>query len=299
MGVIYVKHVTISTYFYCTQIQDYIYRRLQALTPKECMPVCKVFKKDTFTSVAYYFPSQVSLEDQALYFRDYIVTPIAKAITDVIQYVFAVEYATAIINENNELSCKEKIKIIQLFNEAWQISFLYKKHTKVNELVDPILQELLNEQTITIEGWIQFRLSSYKKYIKDTVNQIIFEYMAYIEYKEFLALLRQFIEGQKSMIDIIQIMPGSNGEIHLYDQNNNEVTKRCIEQYGEIIDGSERNIEDEILNVLITIAPLRIILHKKENCRNKQLITTIQKVYQDKVQICQNCEYCNNVNDMS
>lgn len=294
-GVIHVDHVTISTDSYSNELQKYIGKRLKEVVPKEYMPICKIQEKIRFKSITYCLPKQPSLSKGKDCFCEYIIKPISKGIVDVFKYIIAVQYGIECINKYDEFSLDEKARIIRIFKEKWQVCLIYNditnKDTQESKIINCISDQLKSQNTLNIDGWIRFRLLEYRQYIKELVENIAFEYIAYREYREFLAMLKQFVEVQKPMIDIIHIIPSTTGQIYLYDDNYNEITKSCIEQCEE--NTAVNNIEDLILSSLITIAPLKIVIHKKEMCSNTRLIATIQIIYQDKVRICHKCKNCN------
>lgn len=263
------RQMIISTYSYQLQIQEYIDKRLEKLRPKEYIPNIKVEKKTNGTFITCFFPVEMSQPKQQRYFKEYIITPLAGAMADLIQNEFAIEYGNGIIQATYH--CGEIV-----------ITGIKEDHTQNKRLLELMIDEMMEQDNFCLDGWIRFRLSKYKTYIMDMVDNLIVEYEAYKEYEEFIMLLQEFIFRQESLMDEVHVIPDYKGEIDLYNEENEKITALCEEEY-----------DDLVLGTILTLAPLRIVVHKKDKCKNIRLIDTIKRIYKDRVTHCQGCESCN------
>ena len=266
-GVMLVKQMIVSTYSYGLQIEEYIDQRLSELDT-EYEPKIRVEEKTNTTFFTCYFQKEVPKLKQQRYFKEYIILPIAKAMVDVIQNHFAIDYGNQIIQTNYD------------FGEI-MITVILENDLENQQLLDPIINEMLECHIFCLDGWIDFRLSKYKTYIIDVVDNLICEYKAYKEYEEFITLLKEYTLSQEPLIDQVHIIPSYNGKINLYNKKYDQVTK---------IGQGEH--DDLILGTLLSLAPLRIIIHNKEKCKNLGLIKTITSIYRHKIVQCKGCQYC-------
>ena len=112
------------------------------------------------------------------------------------------------------------------------------------------------------------------------------------EYKEFVKLLKYFVDIQESKIEKINIYIHEGGGYVLKDGNGNDVFGEFMKELAECRIDTEAKIEDIIISGLITNAPKQIIIHHKENCINLEFIETIINVFGDRVFYCTGCANC-------
>ena len=285
-GVIRVNHVVISTYSDPVQVQKYINKRLEPLYLKPYRSISSI--KDKVTFITYMFPVELSQTSH--------IIPIAKGIVDFIQHEFAGEYAKDVIQTQYGFSLEESNRMMEILREAYQSSPVLQEvlgdNRQTEALVQSISKAIWEENNLCVDGWIKFRLGEYKAYIMNQVERIVFEYLAYQEYEEFIGLLKQFIKTQQPLMKFLHLIPKADGSIGLYDDQYEEMTSMCLEEYAEIrVIGDSYN-EDVILSTLLTISPLKIRIHKKEAYENQRLVQTIQMIYGDKVSLCESCQHC-------
>ncbi|HHX62932.1 MAG TPA: hypothetical protein GX707_19810 [Epulopiscium sp.] len=264
------KQMIISTYSYRLQIEEYINKRLEELKLKEYKPSIKVEQIGKTTFITCSFSMAIPKSKEQRYFEEYIIRPVAKAMVDIIKKEFAIEYANEVLQTN--YAYKEIL-----------ITGMAENELELKSLLDPLMNEMMENSTFCLDGWIRFRLSKYKLYMIDMVDNLTCEYEAYKEYEEFIALLKSFILDQQSLMEQIHIIPSYNGVIELYNEKKEHMT----------LDIAQYNCYDDlILGTLLTLAPLNMTIHKEEKCKNIRLINTIKSIYDGKVTFCKGCKYC-------
>lgn len=162
-------------------------------------------------------------------------------------------------------------------------------------IVRTIAESLTEIEELNIDGFITFRMAIFKVEILDIVDNAIESYMATKEYKEFIKLLRNFIEIQESKIELLNIIIEKNGKYLMLDKKGKDIMKELkyeIEDTEDIDFYKKINTEDVIISGLITTSPKKIIIHSIENSINKEFIETIKNVFQERVEICNGCEKC-------
>lgn len=270
IGVISVKHMVISTYSYRLQIEEYLNKRIKKLNLKEYQPIINVEEKGKTTFVTCSFPLDISKSQGEGYFKEYIIIPVAKAIVDIIQKEFAVDYANEILQTSYG------------FREI-MITEIVENKLETKKLLHPIINEITQNNAFCIDGWIRFRLSQYKMFLIDMVENLTYEYEAYKEYKEFITLIKYFVLNQQSLMDQIHIIPDKNGSIDLYNEKKESVTLNR-EQYD--------CQDDLILGTLLTLAPSSMMIHQEEKCNNIRLMDTIKNIYEGRIIFCNSCQHC-------
>lgn len=267
------KQIVISTYSYQDQIQRYIYQRIKRLKIKAYIPNIEIEKKGQAIFFTCFFPSGMPDSKKKRYFKDYIIMPVAQAIVDIIQKEFAPAYGNEIIQKNYQ---QQEIIITGLVQEESQIK----------KLLDPVIYELTENSTFCLDGWIRFRLFNYRIYLKEMVEHLVGEYLAYKEYKEFILLIKEFIFEKKSLLAQIHLIPNKNGHIDLYDED-----KEWIEFDQE----PYHNQDDIVLNTLLTLAPEKMTIHQEKKYENIQLIDTIKQIYEGRITFCIGCTDCKKI----
>jgi putative sporulation protein YtxC len=148
-----------------------------------------------------------------------------------------------------------------------------------------------------LEGFIQFRLKKYKKTLKTVVAQMKKEYDTQKEYKEFLRLLKYFVDVQETSTEMVHIVGMDDGGFQLFDKNKDDITQQSIAEFEKDFEIQDVNEDDLLVSTLITIAPRNIIIHRKDMIQNKQLVETIANIFQGKIAFCTGCELCESGNE--
>ncbi|SHJ62771.1 putative sporulation protein YtxC [Clostridium cavendishii DSM 21758] len=163
---------------------------------------------------------------------------------------------------------------------------------RVNNIVEKIKGCLEENREININGFLIFRMKDLVNDIELIIDKIVEKYMVEKEYKEFIKLLRYFVEIQDSKIEELNIIISKTGSYEITDNHGKDIFKDFISELAECKIGDSINIEDVIISGLITNAPKKIIIHKKENCTNEEFLDTIMNVFCERVEICNDCTLC-------
>lgn len=159
-------------------------------------------------------------------------------------------------------------------------------------IIRTIAESLIEIEELNIDGFITFRMAIFKAEILDIVDNAIERYMAIKEYKEFIKLLRNFIEIQESKIEELNIMMKKNGDYLILDKKGKDIMKELKYDIDDSNLYNKINTEDVIISGLITTSPKKIIIHSIENAINKEFIETIKNIFEERVEVCNGCEMC-------
>ncbi len=191
--------------------------------------------------------------------------------------------------EKREILCKAR-RIIQnedktIFNSLFQIR-------RKNVIIRRLMDYFDNSNSIILDGFVNFRLKDYIKDLEEIVDKAVDDFLMDREYKEFIRLLRYFVEIQEPKINTVHVIVGYDNKYILLDETKKEITNECVQEYINEIAEGEINYDDLLVSSLITFAPRRIMIHCTGQFRNKELMETIKNVFSGRVTICKGCDVC-------
>lgn len=166
-----------------------------------------------------------------------------------------------------------------------------------NSIIQKIIECLEENEEINIKGFITFRMKEMLQDLEGIIDKVVESYMVDKEYNEFIELLKYFVELQDSKIDKINILIQKDGSYIVEDDNGKNIMKSFFSDLSEMRNTGSVNFEDMLISGLITNSPKKINIHGAENCVNKEIIDTINKVFEDRATICNGCELCEKINN--
>ncbi len=195
---------------------------------------------------------------------------------------------------------KEKTQIFEcadklIRNERNPYNDIIYKQSRISKVKGSILNYLKTEDLIILEGFINFRLNEYMKELYVIVDKAAEDFITQKEYKEFIKLLRYFVDIQETKIHTIHIVVEDGGRYVLLDNNKTVISYEIYDENGLRNVNIEVNNDDVLISNLITIAPKKIYIHNIDKFTNKELIQTIQNVFYDRTILCYNgkaCDFC-------
>lgn len=161
-----------------------------------------------------------------------------------------------------------------------------------NVIIRRLMDYFENSNNLILDGFVNFRLKDYIKDLEEIVDKAVDDFLMDREYKEFIRLLRYFVDIQEPKFDTVHVVVGYEGKYMLLDDSKREITNECIQEYASEISEGEMNYDDLLVSSLITFAPRRIFIHCTGQFKNKELMETIKNVFAGRVSICQGCETC-------
>ena len=157
---------------------------------------------------------------------------------------------------------------------------------KISETVEEFIK---SHQVINLEGFLRFRLKDYIDHLHDVVEQALENFLAEKEYKEFIRLLRYFVDNQEPRVNDVHVVIYTSELFRLLDEEQKPLEPEYLQGIlGDFSDG-ELNYEDLLLSALITLAPRHIYLHHPGNL---EVTETLIQVFGDRVITCTDCELC-------
>lgn len=163
---------------------------------------------------------------------------------------------------------------------------------RINSVIEKIRECILEKQELNINGFITFRMRKLRDDIEKIIDKIVERYMIEKEYKEFIRLLKYFVEIQECKIDTINIIIQEGNHYIVKDEEGKNLYRDFLEELTGSEDNLDVNMEDILISGLITSAPMSIVIHKKENSLNKEFLDTIENVFGNRVIYCEGCSDC-------
>jgi len=161
-------------------------------------------------------------------------------------------------------------------------------------LVQTRLEEfLLSSSHLNVDGFVVFRLKDYLADLRWVVGRAVEDFLLEREYREFISLLRFFLENQRPRAVTVHVVVRPPGRFQLYDHDFRPVSYQYMDGLIVDVNHSEIDYEDILISALITIAPVKVVLHAPGPvCLTPHTLTTLQAVFQDKVAQCPGCRFC-------
>lgn len=196
------------------------------------------------------------------------------------------------LKQDEIIEVEDAIMKVLYSEECFKNEDLVYCMNKMNAVTTKI-QECLEENIeININGFITFRMKELREDIEGIIDKVVENYMVEKEYKEFVKLLKYFVDIQESKIEEIDICIGENGNYAIRDDAGNDIFNDFMKELAECRVDTDANIEDVIISGLITNAPKNVVIHGKNNCKNKEFLETIANVFGERVSYCDSCSIC-------
>ncbi|MCY6356401.1 putative sporulation protein YtxC [Clostridium sp. ZS2-4] len=189
---------------------------------------------------------------------------------------------------------ERSLKILKNEDKILDEDAIYYMNKK-NDVLSRIGECIAENDEINIRGFMTFRMKGLVAELESIINKIAERYMVEKEYNEFIKLLKYFVEVQESKIEEINIIIKENGEYIIQDKNGKDIMDEILTDLLDAKYAGSVSTDDLIISGLITYCPENIIIHYPDNCMNKEIIDTIEKVFEERVKLCQGCSKCNKI----
>ncbi len=190
-------------------------------------------------------------------------------------YFYFDEYEKGKILEN----CQQMLKSNE-YNQTQQ----EKRSTKKQ-----ILEYVLENKTMVLDGFVYFRLKKYFNYLDNLVDSSVNQFIIEKEYTEFISLLRVYVESKAPEYSTLHLIY-NNGESILLDEEKNVVSVSDNIYNAKYLSDISFSSNDYALNTLLTLLPRKIEIHLIDE--EDEFINTLKLIFQDKVFICKECNIC-------
>lgn len=159
-----------------------------------------------------------------------------------------------------------------------------------------ILNFISENSYIDISGFIKFRLAEYKNLLSELIEKVINEFKIQNEYKEFIAMLKFFVDTQKNRVPKLHIIFEKDGEYTILNEHNKNITSDCFKDFLNEQNNRALTNEDLLISSLISLAPKKIIIHLATQNYNKKILSTIEQIFTNKVILDETLPYLELIN---
>lgn len=167
---------------------------------------------------------------------------------------------------------------------------------KIKLIIKNKFKEVLERSsTINLNGFINFRLKFIKLYAVQVVERCIDSYLMKKEYLDFISIIKLISDKDEKENELVNIMYNNN-KLQVYDKNMQKLTFITNAEFSTELTEKTVLYDEIIINILLSISPKKIIIHEaKIDKKNKEATNTvdvIKKIFENKVEICKGCKYC-------
>ncbi len=158
-------------------------------------------------------------------------------------------------------------------------------------VIKRILSHFQAERILIIDGFINFKMKDFCKEIEIVVEEAVDDFVIDKEYEEYIKLLQTFVKSTPSKFETVHVFFFQSGGFRLYNDKMDVIDIDSL--IVDLVD-NDVNYEDLLISSLISAAPGRLVLHGSEGNKvnPNETIITIDKVFNDKVAICEGCHKC-------
>ena len=154
---------------------------------------------------------------------------------------------------------------------------------------------------VLVEGFLRFRCREYVEALELAVDRAVDEYLLDREYRDFVRLLRQFVDVQVPRLDVVHVLVEPSGAFRLVDDAGHAVPVPAdgvgtggAGGAGPGGEGGAADPEDVLLSALITVGARRFVLHLPGSRTRLRDDTreTLEQVFGSRVEHCPGCPRC-------
>ncbi|MBM7866184.1 putative sporulation protein YtxC [Heliobacterium gestii] len=195
-------------------------------------------------------------------------------------------------NEQERRVIGEKAAHIMKRKEEVSKEYIMYRIGRNQRILERLVEVLVDYGRIHVDGFLRFRLKDYLHSVSDAVDTAVDEYMMEKEYNEFIRLLRYFLEIQESRVQVVHVFLRPGG-FQLLDDGGNPVNNEVVDGFNrDYLEHEEISFEDLLISALVTVAPVQVVLHSREEMPVSETLSTIQAVFGDRLHRCPGCERC-------
>ena len=159
-------------------------------------------------------------------------------------------------------------------------------------ILEKILEYLDTHHELVLEGFVNFRLKEYRDKLAQIVDKAVDDYTMDLEYKEFIRVLRCFVDIQEPQVEEVHVVIIDSGIYKIVDAQGQTIDNHNFENF--LMQREEYiNYEDLLITALITIAPYSVMVHVHDshNVAIRNLVETINNIFDGRVMICYGCDF--------
>lgn len=189
--------------------------------------------------------------------------------------------------------CNERKDILNLCFDIMSNDFSDIFDKKFKLLYNVFYNFLLDNKSLYLQGFTNFRLKSYFKVLDDIVAEAVNCFVVEKEYLEFVSLLKLYINSQDSSCNLVHLIYTSNEEESIILDENKEIINISHDNLNaKYLSDISFSANDYTLNTLLTLLPKEIYIHLIDDYID-DFINTLITIFENRVHLCTDCNICN------
>ncbi len=292
------QYLSIGVNEFAEDVVRHISQELQQVRGKKVNCSVDEVNSDGSTSIVCSINDDKFFNDRSAKLYNTLITHVSNALADFIIRQYEERLIGRIINGNYcYFNSNEKKEIFNITlriikNEDKNILNSIFQVRRRNVIVRKLVDYFQGSNSLILDGFVNFRLKDYIKDLEEVVDKAVDDFLMEREYKEFIRLLRYFVDIQEPKFNTVHVIVGYDNKYTLLDEDKKEITNECIQEFVDEISEGEINYDDLLVSSLITLAPRKIMIHSTGQFKNKELLETIKNVFSGNVVICTGCDVC-------
>ena len=112
---------------------------------------------------------------------------------------------------------------------------------------------------LLVDGFVRFRLREYCDELMDCVRQAVDDHEFEKERIEFIALLKDFVDGRPEGVREVHVLPSENQPFRLVDPSGFPVETSYLHDFAwELADDGPVDMEELLIATLVSLAPGKV-----------------------------------------
>jgi len=153
---------------------------------------------------------------------------------------------------------------------------------RIEHIYIAALKYITNNKSMILSGFIHFRLSNYMKILDYVVDTFVNELVVDREYKEFINLLKSYVNSKPSNINTVHFIYKNASSILLDSKHKKIPFTDDLANLNYISDVSFSE-NDIVLNTLLTLLPQKIIIHLEKE--PDEFIKTLICIFENRIEL--------------
>jgi len=180
-------------------------------------------------------------------------------------------------------------RVIHLLESSvWEYAKVVYAHRR-EKLARQITAYLKENSSMAVDGFVQFRMKTYRRALAVCVDEAVQEYWLDREYREFIEWLRYFVSLESSKLPIVHVFHKGKGRFRLVDDEGVPLSDSKGNWDGDSSFMSWTE-EDQVVGALLHWVPKQIVIHTQN--KEENVIRTLMQIFEDRVILCENCHSC-------
>lgn len=168
-----------------------------------------------------------------------------------------------------------------LLNEG--VGAVLEPSARLEEVAADLEEFLCDSNALVIEGFIRFRMKEYMEELKRSAEEALIRFMAEREHREFVRLLKYFVDIQDQRQEIVHVVQTTNNSFELRSPEGLRVPGDYMDTLASDAAGEGVDVADLLISALITAAPRKVVLHFEPDPATAE---TIDTVFEGRVERC-------------